>query len=73
MTAKITKLNKINDFYVWSSERSLNDSLRDNIEVFMRDIFGEKVKSATDKKSEIIKTVKLKSGQYSYGLLIKNG
>ena len=58
-----TDISEINDLHLWKSERSLNDSLLENINDFMLNIFNEKVKSATNKKSERKGFAKLKTGQ----------
>jgi hypothetical protein len=58
-----TDIQEIKDFHIWESEKSLNDSLFENINDFMQNIFNEKVKSATNKKSERKGTAKLQSGQ----------
>jgi len=52
------------NLYKFSSEKELNNLLLKNIDMLMKDVFGEKVKSATDKKYKQSGYIKLKSGQY---------
>lgn len=49
--------------FPWSSEKDLNESLLKHINEFMETVFGEKVKSATNKKYEIAGAIKLRTGQ----------
>lgn len=61
--AESKNIREIKDFHIWKSEKSLNDSLLENINDFMLLVFNEKVISATNKKSEQKGIVHLNSGQ----------
>ena len=58
-----TLLGDVKDFYSFSSEAQLNRLLLKNIDLFMEGVFGEKVKSATNKKSEKTGYTTLSTGQ----------
>lgn len=60
---KVINLQEVKDLHTWQSEKSLNDSLAQNINEFMYKVFKEKVKSATNKKSERKGFAKLRNGQ----------
>lgn len=47
----------------WGAEKDVNTALYKNIHDFMERIFGEKVKSATDKKSVYVGATELSTGQ----------